>query len=318
MPFAHPVKRTLLLVAQPEYLATDDLFLIRDKIAGQAPDLTVLVVGRGDRAELLAASLWQRPVLTVSFGPMGSFRPLRGAVLFNRAVAKIEQFAKLAAAGIATPMTAVFRFGMPLERSVWGDLCVLKPADLSNTSSGRGLYLYRTARLERLTEEALPEAHHARLGPMLVQSFVDTGPHFRVYRCLTLFGEAIYQNLSEDPETHPPLEASDDVIETIHPEPHRARAAPRLDTDPEVMSFAGRIHTAFPDVPLLGCDIVREHATGRLFAIEVNAGGNVWHLSSPRTQAFRSISKIQDYLKTFQSYDKAALALIRAARRHAR
>jgi len=63
------------------------------------------------------------------------------------------------------------------------------------------------------------------------------------------------------------------------------------------MAFAASVHAVFPDMPLLGCDIVREHATGRLHAIEVNAGGNVWHLSSPRTSNWRSITKIQDYLR---------------------
>ena len=31
---------------------------------------------------------------------------------------------------------------------------------------------------------------------MLVQSFIETGPRFRVYRCLTLFGEAIMDTMS--------------------------------------------------------------------------------------------------------------------------
>jgi hypothetical protein len=317
MPFAHPIHRTLILVAQPEYLATDDLLIIREKMARQAPDIHVLVAGRADRAELINASYWQRPALTVSFGPLGRFRPLRGKVFANQAIPKLEQYRRLAAAGVATPRTAPFRFGMDLSAADWGELCVLKPDDIDSTSSGRGLYLFRARRLAALMPDDLPPSHFARGKPMIVQSFIDTGARFSVYRCLTLFGEVIYQNLATAPEPHPPLASDDQVIEGILPEPPRTWTTPVINTDADVMAFASSVHAVFPDMPLLGCDIVREHATGRLYAIEVNAGGNVWHLSSPRTSSWRSITKIQDYLSTFKSYDKAALALIRTVRRHA-
>lgn len=317
MPFAYPVHRTLVLVAQPEYLATDDLLLIRDKITAQAPDIRVLVVGRSDSARLIDESLWKRPALTVSFGPLGSFRPLRGILFCNEAIPKIEQFRRMTASGISTPRTAIFKFGMNLPPDEWKDFCILKPANLSITSSGRGIYLFRRDRLKTIKPEDLPPDHFARREEMLVQSFIDSGPTFKVYRCLTLFGEVIYQNVSEDPEPRSSLEVADEVIEAIVPEPRRSRATPRIDTDPRVMAFAASIHKAFADTPLLGCDIIQEEHTGDLYAIEVNAGGNVWHLSSPRTRDFRSISKIQEYLKTFKSYDKAALSLIRATRRHA-
>ena len=318
MPFVHPLHRTLLLVAQPEYLATDDLLVIRDKIVGQAPDLRVLVVGRADRADLIDRALWQRPTLTVSFGPLGKFRSLRGPIFFNQAVPKLDQFRQMSALGVCTPKTALFRPGMALPLEQWGEFCILKPADLSVTSTGRGIYLYRRHRLGAFTLSELPLDHYARSGRMIVQAFVNSGPHFSVYRCLTLFGEVIYQSISEDPEPHPSLDSPDAVIESLLPEPSRSRTAPRIDTDPEVMAFGSSVHRAFPEIPLLGVDILRDFETGQLYAIEVNAGGNVWHLSSPRTQVSRSITKVQQYLKTFQSYDKAALALIRATRRHAR
>lgn len=305
------------MVAQPEYMATDDLLIIRDRIRQFAPDVHPMVVGRGDRAALIESTWWKRPALTVSFGPVGSFRPIRGKVMFNHSISKLEQYRLMTAASLPTPRTAAFHFGMALPCEEWGAYCVLKPADLDVSSSGRGLYLFRSRRLSTLRREDLARDHLAASQPMIVQSFIDTGPRFRVYRCLTLFGEVIYQNLAEAPEAHPPLESDDETVEAILPEPPRTRTSPQIDTDPAVMAFAGTIQSAFPEVPLLGCDIVKEMATNRLYAIEVNAGGNVWHLSSPRTRSSRSITKIQSYLKTFNSYDRAANALIRAARRHA-
>lgn len=317
MPFVHPVQRSLFLVAQPEYMATDDLFIIRDRIRALAPDVHAMVVGRADRADLIDQAWWRRPSLTVSFGPIGRFMPLRGKALVNASVAKFDQYHRMSAAGVPTPRTAAFRFGMSLSEAEWGAICVLKPAELDVTSSGRGLYLFRTHRLSILRAEDLPPDHLARSRPMLVQSFIGTGPRFRVYRCLTLFGEAIYQNLAEAPEDHPPLDSPDSTLERILPEPPRKSTTPKINTEADVIAFAATIHSAFPDIPLLGCDIVRELPGNRLYAIEVNAGGNVWHLSSPRTSGARTITKIQSYLKTFQSYDKAALALIKATRRRA-
>ena len=297
MPFAYPVHKTLVLVAQPEYLATDDLFVLREKVQKQAPDIKAFVVGRGDSAASISPEYWRRQTLTVSFGPLGAFKPLRGGVLANRPIAKMDQYGLMVGAGISTPRTALFEFGMKLPVEQWGEFCVLKPANLDISSSGRGLYLFRSKRLAAIQPDDLPADHLARYEKMIVQSFVDTGPRFAVYRSLTLFGEIVYQNISEAPEPHAPLASDDAVVESIHPEPPRQLTSPRIDTDPAVMAFAASIHKAFPAVPLLGCDIVKDHGTGQPYVIEVNAGGNVWHLSSPRTRDTRSITKIQNYMK---------------------
>ena len=317
MPVAYPVKRSLVIIAQPQHLATDELFLIRDNIKAKAPDIHVLIAGRNDSAELIDAKFWGQPAITVSFGPLGKFKPPRGPVLWNRAISKIDQFHRLSDAGIRTPKTSLFHFGMKLPAEEWGEFCILKPANLEMTSNGYGLFLFRTKRLETLSASELPEGHFAAKNPMLVQSFIETGSRFRVYRTLTLFGEVIYQNMSEAQTEHPALTSSDSEIERILPEPPRSLTVPTINVEPDVMRFASSLHNAFPVIPLLGCDILKEQGTGNLYALEVNAGGNVWHLSSPRTQGSRTITKTLEYVKTFQPFDRAAVALIRMTRRHA-
>ena len=317
MPIAYPIKRSLVIIAQPQHLATDELFLIRDNIKAQAPDIHVLIAGKNDRADLIDAKFWIQPAITVSFGPLGKFKPPRGPVLWNRAISKIDQFQRISDAGIRTPKTSLFHFGMKLPVDEWGEFCILKPASLEMTSNGRGLFVFRTNRLETLSASELPEWHFAAKNQMLVQSFIETGSRFRVYRTLTLFGEVIYQNMSEAQSEHPALTSSDSEIERILPEPPRSLTTPTINVDPDVMRFASSLHNAFPSIPLLGCDILKEQGTGNLYALEVNAGGNVWHLSSPRTQGSRTITKTLEYVKTFQPFDRAALALIRMTRRHA-
>jgi hypothetical protein len=53
----------------------------------------------------------------------------------------------------------------------------------------------------------------------------------------------------------------------------------RLDFtyDPEVLQLAESAHRSFPDIPLLGIDIVRETTSGRLHVLEVNAIGYNWN-----------------------------------------
>ena len=74
---------------------------------------------------------------------------------------------------------------------------------------------------------------------------------------------------------------------------------------------------AFPQMPLLGCDILEEQETGMLYGIEVNAGGNVWHFSSPYLAETRSKTPILNAarLNQYNAFDTAAKALINATRR---
>ena len=55
----------------------------------------------------------------------------------------------------------------------------------------------------------------------------------------------------------------------------------------EVVELARRAHTAFPTVPVLGSDIVRDCRTGQLYVLEVNAVGSAFHLDSIRARQFK-------------------------------
>lgn len=317
MPFAIPVIRNLILVGQPSQINTNDLLVIRDCMKKVAPDVRVLLVGREDDARLITPEFWRERTLTVSFGPLGRFQPLRGPVLANRSIAKLDQYDMLRKAGVRTPLTAPFEPGSSFDPREWGALVIVKPAQLSRTSSGEGLALFRTERINAIASGEQPTPQGLQ-GQMLVQSFVDTGPRFSVYRCLTLFGSQIYQSVAEAEHAHPPLAVSDDAtIESIHPEPPRGSTGVRLSKASEIANFACQMAAAFPDVPILGCDILREHGSGELFAIEVNAGGNVWHLSSPRAAPWRRIDSTVRYLREFNSFETAAYALARTVRAQA-
>ena len=62
----------------------------------------------------------------------------------------------------------------------------------------------------------------------------------------------------------------------------RRRDAPiarELTRDPDILELARRTSSAIPEAPLQGVDIVREVATGQLFVLEANPGGNTWIFS---------------------------------------
>ena len=72
--------------------------------------------------------------------------------------------------------------------------------------------------------------------------------------------------------------------------------------------------TLFPDIPVLGIDIVRDVHTRSLYALEVNAGGATWHMSSNFGLHMQQVRGI-DITKQFHALDVIADAMIEATRR---
>lgn len=77
-----------------------------------------------------------------------------------------------------------------------------------------------------------------------------------------------------------------------------------------IIEFAERIHRAFPTIPLLGSDIVEEVGTGILYALEVNAIGWTFHLTSPRRERIKREFGI-DLCEQFGGAEAVARGLIR-------
>jgi hypothetical protein len=87
--------------------------------------------------------------------------------------------------------------------------------------------------------------------------------------------------------------------------------------DAEVIACGERAHEAFPECPVLGVDIIRESQSGRLYVLEVNPHGCVWHLSSPLSRKIDP-SHVRDLYTQFNALDRAADILIEKTRSAAR
>ncbi|MEJ0097465.1 MAG: hypothetical protein WDM84_05390 [Bauldia sp.] len=164
---------------------------------------------------------------------------------------------------------------------------MLKPSDIGSSSYGEGISLARTARVRYVPREAYPARHPGRRGPMLVQQFIDSGDRVTVYRVLTLFGEPLYCQRMQSRHPRVDLGAADAVIEQAVIASQALDEEEAFVDDAGVLAVARAAHAAMPEVPLKGCDIMREAATGRLYVLEVNPGGNTWHFSSSFLAAVR-------------------------------
>ena len=122
--------------------------------------------------------------------------------------------------------------------------------------------------------------HHDHHG-YIVQRFIDTGPLILLYRVLTLFGVPLSCFLAKERVPQPRPAGTDEEIESLSVASNARNFRVRsLYSDAEVLSLGVRVGRAFPDIPILGIDIIREERTGKLFVLECNPGGNTWHFSS--------------------------------------
>jgi hypothetical protein len=171
---------------------------------------------------------------------------------------------------------------MTLAPAIFGDFVVLKPLDLEQSSKGDGVHLMRRDRLRTKQSSDFPESHpihRARRG-YLVQQFIDTGEYPSFFRVQTFLGKAIYAWHSILVEARVPLESSDDLIETTIIATQGGAKNRELISDRDIIGLAERVHAAFPYIPMLAVDIIRDARTGALYVLECNPGGNTWHFSS--------------------------------------
>lgn len=315
----------LILVMAGDRVAFDDLYEIGQEILRQADDIAIHIATPRDTSDSIPESKWKLPALTVGLSPLHRFTPPRGRIFAARPVKKLDQHARFLSCGIDTPRSERFEFGKPYRENDWGEFCVLKPLPLDLTSKGN-IQLIRTRRLAAIRGADFPPKHFLNCGPALVQRFIDTGENASYNRVMTLFGEPLLWWRGFSPIARPPLSASDAEIERaiIEPKDDVVRAnfevklRRLLEVEPEIVAFARRMHEAYPDIPLKGCDVLKEHSTGRLYAIEINGGGNVWHFSSQMFSRSRAqMGGREAMLSHYNPWPPAARILIEMTRTHA-
>lgn len=269
--------RLLLLVHEPSVAAASDLEQLAEWVE-ELDDETRAVVVKDERDGNIRAELPDVPTLTVSFGPLRRLRPPRGPTLQGQLVSKSTEYRVLESMGIPVPRWVRLLPGRAPDLSRLGPYVVTKP-----DFGARGADV-RIERRELVTwtppRTQLTRLWGGRFNPRLAQDFVYTGPWPKSTRVVTLLGAALFAFELEASHDREPLHGSADFHGQSIVSSGRGCTF-KLAIDDEALRLAERAHAAFPRVPLLGFDIVRDAETRQLFVLEANSLGYVWDFSSP-------------------------------------
>jgi hypothetical protein len=302
----------------------EDMLGIAREIVRKAPEIAVHIAAPGSTADDVEGWKWSLPTLTVSFGSLGKFLPRRGPILQNKAVTKLDQYRGFVAQGIPTPHTERFEFKREYEQADFGKYVVLKPLPLNLTSTSQKLLLWETSRLHQLSRDVFEPDHFLLRAPAIVQRFIDTGCLPEYYRVLNLLGEPILwmRVKSAVAQIDFANQGAEDIQKAVVDPRSTYGTAERgfselleFQIPTDVADFSRLVNSAFPKIPLQACDIVREAATGQLFILEINAGGNTWDFSSRRVAASREmLGGREKLISLYQPWPKAAKALIKTTK----
>lgn len=309
---------TLIIICRDEHDEAD-FQAIAQKVAEQAPDIRPVVL-RAWSGLRPPPGLWSRPALVVAFRKTFELVPQRGTVLRVRTVYKTDQYQLFLKAGLSTPKTGVFKFGVKPDPAEWSDYVILKPLRIN--SKGLGVHLVRTKRVPALTPGLFKTNHPIHKDVYLIQQFIDTGDYPTHFRVETLLGEALCCRTIFSLRKRPSLFASDRTLLDGRLASNAVLASSNKTAparDDEVIAFARQMDRAIADCPVKGCDVLREVGTGKLYALECNTRGKSWAFSSPdgdnARQAFGGKQAMIDHLG---AWDAAAKGFIERTRADAR
>ncbi|NQT16887.1 MAG: ATP-grasp domain-containing protein [Planctomycetes bacterium] len=306
-------RQTLVLVAKRALNQRGDFVQIGRYLRRIAPDVEV-VVAADRRFHALRPSLWLRPALVFSPTRVRRLRPVRGRVFDGRQLRKSEECRALEAHGIPVPRWTLLTEANQPDLSRFGEYVVSKP-----DRGGRGAEV--KIRVKRRLRWKLPENQWARqCSDLFVQEFIYTGRWPVSYRVTTLFGKVLFCWRNEADRGRRPLPGPEvfgnqsgggmSIVSSGR------GCTYRLENDPAIIALGERAHGAFPNVPLLGVDVIREQPSGKLYVIEVNSCGHTWHFSSPVGRSIQAQFGL-DLENQFDGLRKTAHLLLDQTRRHA-
>lgn len=148
---------------------------------------------------------------------------------------------------------------MRLDPILFGELVILKPMDLDQTSKGTGVQMLRRRRLEEKRPGDFPPDHpiHQARDGYIVQKSIDTGRFPSFFRVQTFLHRVIYAWHSTLVEPRCPLDASDAEIERTTVATQGGSKSRKLTGESAIISLAERVHAGFPEIPMLAVDILR-------------------------------------------------------------
>jgi len=276
------VERLLNLVTNPAVNADADFRELAGWIEERDSTLQVRVVPDAPSSERDAPDV---PTLSISPGPARRFRPRRGPLLQGQYLAKSAEYRALEPLGLPVPRWVRLLPGRAADLSQLGEYVVTKP-DFG--ARGADVRVERRA-LVTWTPPRTDLAHRlgGRFNPRLAQELVYTGRWPISHRVATLFGRALFAITIEASHARRPLLDRRSFHGQSIVSSGRGCQFTRCH-DAEIIQLAERAHAAFPQLPLLGVDVLRDVDSSRLFVVELNTLGCSWHFSSPSGVRFQA------------------------------
>ncbi|MEK6216937.1 MAG: hypothetical protein N2B03_06920 [Boseongicola sp.] len=301
----------LVLVARASAgLDREQLGAIANRINATERDVQATVVGRRTLEHLRLLKLWNRPTLVVSFLWIKRRGLLPGRIAKGAPLGKDREYQRFREVGIPVPDWIVIEPDTVLDAQTWGPYVVEKPA---MGFRGANIRVRRTTKLRYRDPAVLPQKHFGRKGPMLAQRLVYTGQWPTSYRVHTLFGEVLLcyrqvTNTRGNPLNHRWDFGGGGVTIVSNTMDMKIE----LVVDQEVIALSEKAHrSAFPGVPALAFDIVRDVESGELFVLESHPQGH-WILNTSGQQIEAAAGV--DFAAQFKTVNKAAKVLARETR----
>ncbi len=223
------------------------------------------------------------------------------------------QLRRLSDIGISTPKTATFTSLRAYDPAEWGEYVIVKP---NNANSGDGVKLVRTVDLAARHDELTAGVNDQ----LRVETYIDHSEdgYPSEYRVMSMFGRVLYCAQNRWGTRRPPLaDIAADPSGIIASNGAAVGGHIRtLCNDPEIIALGERAHRAFPESPVIGVDIIRDSQSGRLYVLEANPHGAVWHLSSGFARKMDPVYARERYAQ-FNALDRAADLLIERTRAEA-
>jgi hypothetical protein len=302
-------EQNLILVAESRHMDPADFERIAERIRAMSDTIEVFIVENGSLNMRIARRAADRPTLVACPAPLDMFRPRRGRIFAGQWIGKIEEFKRMKAAGLPVPAWRAVTPGTMMSAEEWGPRVVVKP---SYGGQNRDITLMPPSQVGFIHPKNLADDHRGKLGAMIAQTFIDTGPLLPEYRVLCLLGEPLYA-IELKSRTPAASDWPPKLAEPVNLSAFLKERAITFTSEPDVLALARRVHAAMPEVATTGCDIIREAKSGKLFVMEANCKGLSWHLSSALGRRQQAESGL-NFFDQFGAIEVAARVLVERTR----
>ncbi|MEJ2652936.1 MAG: amino acid adenylation domain-containing protein [Gammaproteobacteria bacterium] len=271
-----------LLIVVNEQLGRSSFEKIAEKVEVVDPAIRAFVV---DDSPQVSVNLEERPTLVFSPALLRNRPAFRGHILCGLPMTKSEEYTAVATRDIPVPDWKLLSEEGDADLSRFPGQVVCKPND-----GGKGAAVKLMSKF-RVVWKPVFTAASGLSDSLIVQRFIYTGPRPNSYRVSVLFGQTLYAVRLTAGPGRPLLPTPGEMafgekptgVSIVSNTPDSEIEAVY---DQDIIELAKKASTAFPDIPLLGVDLLREEATGRLFVIEVNLLGYNWNFPGTGPRSF--------------------------------